>query len=134
MNVTASTTIELTWAKVKAAGAKAYQERRLSAQGPTPTCNYRDISGRPCVIGAALTDDQVKPWLAEGNLGENKYYIKTLRCRGVVSYSDRDSKKFSRLQGIHDEWCSSNVDGSEIALAKMLGVPVNGPETPQVSA
>lgn len=45
---------------VALAAKAAYDEKRLSAQGGTPGCYYRDASGRPCAVGAALTDEQAK--------------------------------------------------------------------------
>lgn len=89
-------TLHLTVQGVKAAGLKAYNEKRLSAQGPTPACKYRDDSGRPCIIGASIPDDiaatlpQSAPvWL--------------LRSNGVHI----DSEEICYLQRLHDAWATS---------------------------
>lgn len=92
--------IRLTLAQVKEAGLKAYHEKRLSAQGPTPSCMYRDASRRPCVIGAALTDEQAPdiPEMAIGSLIREKVIV-TNATRGLP-----------RLQEAHDRWAKAARD------------------------
>lgn len=91
---------------VKAAGLKAYEEGRLSAQGPTPACQYRDDSGRPCVIGAAIPDDH--PGLAEFN--------ESVPVDGLTMWHIQlqDVPTLRRLQGLHDSWCMARVRGVSI--------------------
>lgn len=97
--------LRLTLAAVKEAGLKAYNEKRLSAQGPTPACKYRDDSGRPCIIGASIPDDiaatlrQSAPvWL--------------LRSNGVHI----DSEEICYLQRLHDAWATSFTDPTQAAV------------------
>lgn len=91
--------IHLTLAQVREAGLKAYQEKRLSAQGPTPACRYRDESGRPCVIGAALTDPQAHQ--LEG--AQISMGVKHLAMAWRIEM-DRPNE-LACLQSAHDSWC-----------------------------
>ena len=125
--------LKLTVKAVKAAGAKAYKEKRLSAQGDNPTCEYRDVDGRPCLVGAAMTDDQAAILRAEGSngntiagLGETYSYLPKYPAEAIV-----------RMQAIHDRWAQANAavrqgrkpsyvpSAVEAELAKLLGVKVN---------
>jgi len=79
--------------QVAKAALKAYKEGRLSAQGPTPECAYRDSSGRPCAIGAAIPDK-----LAEVLTGSIFAIIST---RG---WRTNNIQGLSMLQAAHDDW------------------------------
>lgn len=91
-------TLKLTLAEVKTQGLKAYNEKRLSAQGPTPRCNYRDPSGRPCIVGAAIPDDIASklPQTAAAW---------SLRGEGVEIACG-----ITHLQKLHDAWATSFSD------------------------
>lgn len=82
---------------VALAAKKALDEGRLSAQGPTPACEYRDKSGRPCAIGAAISDEDVT--YLEGELSTG---IFDLYGEGLVTTDDLS--QLCELQGSHDNW------------------------------
>lgn len=92
---------KLTLADVKAKGLEAYKAGRLSAQGPTPACQYRDASGRACVVGAALPDE-----LADSLGGLNFAVLQTLIDDNVVYVSDDEEYEIARLQVLHDRWAN----------------------------
>lgn len=81
---------------VALAAKKAYDEGRLSAQGPTPACQYRDLSGRPCAIGAALTDAQ-----AGGLCGAIEWLIGKGRVRS------RGHRALAHIRRAHDRWAGA---------------------------
>lgn len=91
--------LSLTLAAVKEAGLKAYNEKRLSAQGPTPACRYRDDSGRPCIIGASIPDEIAATL-------PSQYPVWLLRSYGVHI----DSETICYLQRLHDAWATSLTD------------------------
>ncbi|AKU43630.1 hypothetical protein CPT_Seuss104 [Caulobacter phage Seuss] len=82
---------------VAQAALKAHSEKRLSAQGPTPHCRYRDSSGHPCAIGAAI-DDKTAKWLDSLTVSN----IYTLIKRGDVLTDN--SQGLQELQRRHDSW------------------------------
>lgn len=87
--------IVLKAADVIAAARRAYEEGRLSAQGPTPECSYRDSSGLPCAIGAALTDEEANG--LGGSIGS------------AVNWGDvvtDDKGRLTTLQTAHDLWAN----------------------------
>lgn len=79
---------------VARAALKAYKEGRLSAQGPTPACRYRDASGRPCAIGAAIPDDVAAEW---DNVSDSEFMVGAPFA-------------LKRLQMKHDQWAQSVHD------------------------
>ncbi len=98
---------KLTLADVKTKGLAAYNAKQLSAQGPTPACQYRDKSGRPCIVGAALPDDvalslpQTQPvWGLSG-------LVK------MVDADPKDQREIEDLQRIHDVWALLAGDGEQ---------------------
>lgn len=114
-------TIHLTLKAVKEAGRKAYLEGRLSAQGPTPECAYRDKSGRPCIIGAALTDEEARA-LDHADDGS----IDDLIREGLVKTAA--TAALPALQTAHDHWASvyntaAQRHGGHATLCKLLGLP-----------
>jgi hypothetical protein len=118
-NTETRTPIKLTLAQVKAAGLKAYEEGRLSAQGPTPQCAYRDVSGLPCVIGAALPDE------VADNPSTNGVNVEGLLTRKLIT--TRALTSLMILQEAHDEWATakakghaSEAAGHEARLVKLL--------------
>jgi hypothetical protein len=124
-NTEAPTPIKLTLAQVKAAGLKAYEEKRLSAQGPTPACKYRDMSGLPCVVGAALSDDEAGRILAfknEHGMPGSILGIEALSRLGIVQADCIGA--IAGLQVIHDRWASAaeaqKTDRAAQAEAELL--------------
>lgn len=111
---------------VVAKAREAYETKRLSAQGPTPKCRYRDPSGRACVIGAALTDAEIAslPAMIESDDGGAFLItlgtpIGTLIRRKVVK---TDAREFLReLQHAHDQWVQGQASG-ERDLRRLLGI------------
>jgi len=91
---------KLTLSDVKAAGLAALYAGKLSAQGPTPECAYRDDHGRPCVIGAALPFDVVDCLI---DVGQGDEKVSDLSSNIVVTDPD-ELPKLARLQAIHDRW------------------------------
>ena len=85
---------------VALAAKKAFDEGRLSAQGPTPACKYRDDSGRPCAIGAALSADEIDR-LLHGAEAEMETPIAGLAPHFRTDRLDA----LTELQDAHDEWC-----------------------------
>lgn len=97
--------INLPLAKVVKAARKAYDEGRLSAQGPTPACRYRDRSGRPCAIGAALTDKRARECDGYGASD-----IPSLVRSGALVTDDVDA--LDNLQIAHDYWANGAANGA----------------------
>lgn len=102
------TAIHLTAAKVFAAARLAYDENRLSAQGPTPECRYRDASGRPCAVGAAMTDKEAALLLIY-----NRTSVAGLPNK-LVTVELGDYDRISSLQEAHDEWARGGTPASFI--------------------
>jgi hypothetical protein len=101
---------------VARAAAKAYREGRLSAQGPTPRCSYRDDSGYPCVIGAAIDDNTAALWDMQGvNLGNG---VSALHRERFLATDDEDALVY--LQMAHDDWASRMEDDAEPRLISLL--------------
>lgn len=95
--------VSLPLALVLEKGREAFLVGRLSAQGPSPQCAYRDESGLPCVIGAALTDDEAA-LLSSRKLTN----IQSLIDDGLVV--TRARRALPRLQQLHDVWASHESD------------------------
>lgn len=87
--------IHLELRTVALAAKKAFDEGRLSAQGPTPACRYRDAAGRPCAIGAALSDDFARSLRQHEN-------VWALRETGIITTDDFEGLR--KLQNTHDSW------------------------------
>lgn len=98
---------------VARAAAKAYREGRLSAQGRTPKCKYRDPAGCPCVIGAAIDDETAKTW--DGLVGSTS--VSWLQEIGYILTDDQEA--LVDLQIAHDNW-AKKVAGSELVLVSRL--------------
>jgi len=102
----------LTLAEVRTAGLAAYHAKQLSAQGPTPACAYRDASGRPCIIGAAMTDEEA------ASIGPavpvNMFHHRALS--GVPDTLSEERTELSALQTVHDCWAKSHKDRLEARL------------------
>lgn len=82
------------------AALKAHEEKRLSAQGPTPQCSYMDPSGRPCAVGAAMPKDFAR-------LHTNAGTVSHLVSEGYVTCPEGDEEKLEKLQTYHDVWASA---------------------------
>lgn len=109
-----ATPIHLDVQTVARAALKAYDEGRLSAQGPSPACLYRDARGRPCAIGAAIPDDVAAAW---DNADEPD--IAALIDQGVVTSSDCSA--LARLQEEHDLWARGHSnEQSFVTLCREL--------------
>lgn len=87
--------IHLELRTVALAAKKAFDEGRLSAQGPTPACEYRDCSGLPCAIGAALSDDFARGLPKNAN-------VWAMRETGLITTDDFEGLR--NLQDAHDRW------------------------------
>lgn len=110
--------IKLPKALVIEKATEAYQAGRLSAQGPHPACVYRDADGRPCVVGAALSDPDARRLIDDGGLA-----IESLIYDGVVRTNA--PRWLQRLQEAHDQWCSTDGKTRVIGhreLCKLLGL------------
>lgn len=92
----------LTYTAVLAAGRKAYEEKRLSAQGPTPACLYRDESGCPCVVGSAMERETISVLVAANY---NSSRVQLIPNRIVDFASEEDKQDIMCLQRSHDNWC-----------------------------
>lgn len=87
--------IDLTISTVVRAALTAYVDERLSAQGPTPKCSLRDPSGRPCALGAAMTDDEAAtPFLPSAAFAMVSW---------DWAYTD-DVDILTKIQRAHDYW------------------------------
>jgi hypothetical protein len=91
--------ITLTAANVFAAARLAYDNKQLSAQGPTPQCRYRDRSGRPCAVGAALTDEEAALVTEAYNMTPVMGLPRRLVTIELGNYS-----RIASLQEAHDNW------------------------------
>jgi hypothetical protein len=106
------TTLTLNKLDVARAAAKAYREGRLSAQGSTPKCRYRDPSGLPCAVGAAIDDETAHEWdVCGGNT------VTELIDRGKLRTDDKDALR--SIQAAHDDWASGD-EGGERQLVTAL--------------
>lgn len=95
----------LTVKSIAQAALKAYDEKRLSAQGPTPCCAYRDPTGRPCAVGAGLPDDlaaQLDVAIHGGSMP-----IEDAAYAGYVSIARADAFQLRELQKAHDAWANA---------------------------
>jgi hypothetical protein len=116
----------LTYEEVVLAGRKAYEEKRLSAQGPTPQCAYRDNSGCPCVVGAALPDSTIAVINQKFMQGSR---VSQLRSADVISVKSIDElDAIGDLQNAHDEWAKALV-----ALESSLDDPITRKRLKQVA-
>lgn len=110
-----ATPIHLDVQTVARAALKAYEEGRLSAQGPTPACRYRDASGRPCAIGAAIPDDVAASWDSL-NGGSGVYTL-----IGAGEATTDGAIALMRLQDVHDLWTTGGpVEQDFVALCREL--------------
>lgn len=98
----------ITTAALVKAAREAFEAGDLSAQGPTPECKYRDASGRPCAIGAVLSDEVV----AEGQI-EGRYVSELTSVDGVVL---EDADYAQQLQAEHDAWATRVRQGDDAAF------------------
>lgn len=80
------------------AALKAYEERRLSAQNDTPACLYRDASGHPCAIGAALTDEQAASFDRPGQTVQDLYACFRIQTDDIDALQE--------MQSTHDCWAN----------------------------
>jgi hypothetical protein len=90
-------TIHITREAVYAKGLAALNAKRLSAQGPTPTCAYRDASGCPCIIGTVLSERDAAALEVES--------VDSAYESHLVSF-DADVSLFQQLQLAHDFWAA----------------------------
>lgn len=102
------------------AARAAYKRGELSAQGPTPACKYRDDSGRPCAIGAALSPRMRAAW---GLLKDASVY--RLNYRGVLESDDMAA--LVRLQRAHDFWADNPHSGpAQNVFRAVIGLEPKG--------
>lgn len=118
--------INLPLAKAIKAGRRAYLAGKLSAQGPTPSCEYVDDSGLPCIIGAALTPaDRTHLKVDQHGLA-----VVALIEEGIIS-TDAPAT-LGLLQDAHDKWAGAQAGSDEdederaeghAKLCALLGLP-----------
>ncbi|AKU43631.1 hypothetical protein CPT_Seuss105 [Caulobacter phage Seuss] len=89
---------------VAQAALKAHSEKRLSAQNESPACMYRDHTGHPCAVGAAL-DNETAHDLDKIVLSD----IPRLIASGRLKTDEPD--QLAALQRLHDEWAQARRDG-----------------------
>lgn len=95
---------------------EAYLAGRLSAQGPTPDCRYRDKSGLPCVISAAVSNLEAERM--ESPLMRGTSVQSLVRARVI----ETDDEVFLlTLQIAHDDWAHGE-EGREAIVCEMLGI------------
>jgi hypothetical protein len=84
---------------------EAYRKGRLSAQGPTPACMYRDKSDRPCIVGSCFDDDVAQILSITGG---NKSTIGAIITNEIAPFRVpiEDEDWFSSTQYAHDQWCN----------------------------
>lgn len=82
----------------------AYKERRLSAQGKTPQCSYRDNSNCPCVIGVSIPDQVAESW----DSFDEDTSISHIYEEGEFITDNIDV--LSELQSLHDQWARNSGD------------------------
>ena len=118
--------IKLTLAEVKAKGREAFIKGRLSCQAPNPIdrlCQYRtdaDAGYRPCVIGAALSDERGN--YLEDSAGGGSFCDMIERGHFIVDPAERPA--LEELQDTHDIACHENCNPTDyLKLAKLLDVP-----------
>lgn len=120
--------IHLIAKEVALAALKAHAEGRLSAQGPTPACRYRDKSGLPCAIGVVLTDECAR---SIGNVN-----VLGLVQDGVISADDVGALLL--LQNAHDDWSNYEKEEGEAhflaAARRIAGVDQWPPPSPSPPA
>ena len=120
----------LTLADVKTAGLAALQANKLSAQGPTPVCAYRDKTGHPCIIGAAFPEDFVatlKPHQQAMTIGQ-------LADDRLVTVDPLELSRLNWLQQVHDRRANitsgiSKPDDACLANAGLSGLTAADLET-----
>lgn len=107
--------INLPLAKVLKAAKKAFDAGQLSAQGPKPMCAYRDQVGRPCAIGAALSEAAAQRLDLEDHSA-----IEDLVAKRLVTTDHKAA--LITLQAAHDEWAHrfSNAAEFEATLNALL--------------
>lgn len=106
---------------------KAYREKRLSAQGPTPRCAYRDPSNNPCVIGVSMTDRQARYCDAIDTSSVNDLYNKDIIETDDIAF-------LNILQKHHDKWADDVANSlrnedrvREREFCRLLGIEPNSP-------
>lgn len=129
----------LTYEDVLAAGRKAWNEKRLTAQQESfnlRRCNYvvkSDDKEFCCVVGSAFNEETKAR--VQSVTPDNMYYndlsVRRLVDDKIVKVSPNDVYNISQLQSAHDTLCRTlnefTADSSEVASARecfmsMLGV------------
>lgn len=98
--------------------AKAYKERRLSAQGTTPSCRYRDRSGCPCVIGASVPPGVARIWDTYGDPSITNIYEEE-------QFITDDIEALNDLQETHDKWANNAYNVGARTFEKLFVEAVN---------
>jgi hypothetical protein len=121
--------ITLTLEEVLEKGKAAFIAGELSCQDTDPDqrqCKYRTNNNRPCIIGAALSEEQgraAEDWAAAEGCDTG---ITIMVTEGVFKVED-GYQEMTVLQDAHDQACVSRSKADEEAnylrLAELLGVP-----------
>lgn len=90
------------------AALKAYDEKRLSAQGPFPACVYMDPTGRPCAVGAAMPPEFAQVITSAGP-------VSNLIVDALITCPEGDEPKLLKLQMLHDVWAQNATDPDRAA-------------------
>lgn len=96
--------IKLTKNQVFKAALKAYEAKGLSAQGPTPRCEYRDPSGLPCAVGAAINLDDLSEDERRELLNNDLGSVGSSTFGGVFFIPAEDYQSVGLIQRLHDNW------------------------------
>lgn len=102
--------ITLTKDAVFTAARRAYEAKRLSAQGPSPRCQYRDPVGLPCAVGAAIDPNELS-YIDGFKLRENEIgSVGSLSFRKVFNVPTHEEERAIKdLQSSHDAWASAEL-------------------------
>lgn len=106
----------------------AFLEFRLSAQrSNSGVCRYRDYDGNPCVVGAALTDDEAAYLDSLGGDTAYSLGVDRLFTGGTI---ETDAVRFLKAcQNAHDLWVGGNSAAAE-DLRGLLELPEDTPLYP----
>lgn len=105
----------LTLEGVKAAGRKAYDKKRLTAQHPAAflrQCTFTGEGPSPrdkqyhCVVGSALEPRTLRH--IKQHPGFNTHGVGTLVDKGIVSVNLDELNDISHVQRAHDDWAQAS--------------------------
>lgn len=94
---------ECTSTRVGVESADEHGRSGTDAQGPTPRCAYKDRSGCPCVVGAAMTEETIGRIEYSGSLHTPIDMI----AATFVNIDKNEMEDILSLQKAHDRWASA---------------------------